>query len=183
MTIRDKLRTLQRNELLIAQASMKEGFSVAPEIVRAVVLTGSEFTPEQMQAVLGCRNSLRYFEKLIKNQKAARNLLNWDGAGALLMAASDSESMPPLDTDDGLCTLRFLQNGDVWKIVLSSPELYERLHSSNAGIQVLDHAGNVLLTGKLDEDAELEGDWPFSESPRVYFEATGHTIHVAPVMG
>lgn len=181
MSVYDNLYTRLRNEALLRQATRLEGFAIAPEIIRSVVLGGEEFTIEQTEAILDCRNSLRYFHKLVQGQYRAQKLLGWQGGQAMLQAAADGDSMPPLDTEDGLCTLRFLQQDGDWRMLLSSPDLYEKLEQAQARVQVLDHAGNILLVGQLDEDAELEGPWPFAGAPREYFEKVGHSIRVVPV--
>lgn len=45
-------------------------------------------------------------------------------------------------------------------------------------VQVLDHHGQVLLQGGLNEDNQLSGDWPLQAEPGPYLAALGASITV-----
>lgn len=177
-----------QNEALIQNATPRDGLAVPAERIRAVVMGGSEFSGDEALQLLDCRNSLRLFQRFLQQQQRARKRLGWGGSHALLRAAAgDDEAMPALDTEDGLCTLRFLQDAEGWRMVLSGGDLKARIDAgAEEGIkprlQVFDQDGHVLLEGELDDYAELEGRWPFSVPPRKYFETAGHAIHVVPVI-
>lgn len=186
MTFRDKLNVHQRNVALIREATQRDDFAVAPDTLRAVAFGVKKFTPDETRRLLDCKGSLKLFQKLLYQQKRAQQSLHWSGSHALLRAAAGGdEAMPPLDTEDGLCTLRFLEDADGWRMVLSGGDLAEKLaatESTPPRLQVFDQDGHVLLEGALDDYAELEGRWPFSVPPRKYFETAGHAIHVVPLI-
>lgn len=61
---------------------------------------------------------------------------------------------------------------------LNPEDDWARRWQDDIQVQVLDHQGQVLLQGGLNEDNQLSGDWPLQAEPAPYLAARGAAITV-----
>ena len=66
---------------------------------------------------------------------------------------------------------------------LNPDDEWARKWQDDIQVQVVDHQGQVLLQGRLNEDNELSGDWSLQADPAPYFAARGASITVRPAHG
>lgn len=63
---------------------------------------------------------------------------------------------------------------------LNPDDEWARKWQDDIQVQVVDHLGQVLLQGGLNEDNELSGNWPLEAEPGPYLAARGASITVRP---
>jgi hypothetical protein len=102
----------------------------------------------------------------------------------MLRAASTSEALESLVTDDGCWTLHFLPQQDGWQVILSlsaDAPFAARLLRERLLLRVIDGGGAIVLQGRLDADGECERAWPFVTAPGQHFQLYGAGFAVEPV--
>lgn len=107
---------------------------------------------------------------------------HWAGAhmreqGAMAIVTSDERWK--------LSVLPAVTSGVRARLVLQlNPEdPWVKLWADDIQVQVLDHHGQVLLQGRLDEDNQLSGEWPLQAEPAPYLAARGAGITVQQAPG
>jgi hypothetical protein len=156
------------------------------------VLDGSRtLTEDERQSVVNSPMTLRRFRSLaagweiakqIGNQPAAANDALWVASVCLLKAAYTDGDSSPLITEDGWWKLSIREMPDGWKLVLQLDRQAPfaslfALPDDEAAllptVAVSDGKGIRLLSGSLDEEGRLFGDWLRREEPRTSLLASG----------
>jgi hypothetical protein len=148
-------------------------------------------TPNERQALSSSPLTLRRFRQLSLERYAAAaqapqaaNDPVWSGSRGMLRAASTTEALEALVTDDGHWTLHFLPQDSGWQVILSlsaEAPFAARLLNDQPQLRVIDGGGAIVLQGRLDADGECERAWPFATAPAEHFQLYGAGFAVEPV--
>jgi hypothetical protein len=105
----------------------------------------------------------------------------WQGSSGMLRAADSGQDVFELATDDGFWRLHFVGLRDGRRVILQlmpDAPFAPRLLREAPLLRVLDGAGGEVLSGRLDQDGELEADWPFEDLPAAHFQRHGAAFTV-----
>jgi hypothetical protein len=158
-----------------------------PDSVLLAALDGSRaLTPNERSALAQSPLTLRRFRQLAMDHRTthkAANDASWSGSRGMLRAAAGSAALDVLSTDDGCWTLHFLQQGELWQVILAlaaDAPYAARLLREGPPLRVRDGTGAAILRGRLDADGECEAKWPFALAPAAHFQQHGATFVVEP---
>ncbi|WP_307729768.1 hypothetical protein [Duganella sp. sic0402] len=185
----DELDARLREQLLLSRAVPGDRLMLADATLLAALDGTRVLTPNERQALAASPLTLRRFRQLSLGRRAsvlspAANDPVWSGSSGMLRAASTSEALESLVTDDGCWTLHFLPQQDGWQVILSlsaDAPFAARLLREQLLLRVIDGGGAIVLQGRLDTDGECERAWPFASAPGEHFQLYGAGFAVEPV--
>lgn len=101
----------------------------------------------------------------------------WRASRGMLRAADSGAALAELVTDDGYWTLHFTGPHVILQLAPDAPFARQVL-AEQPLLRVVDGAGAVVLTGRLDSDGECESAWPFALAPGQHFQQAGAVFAV-----
>lgn len=101
----------------------------------------------------------------------------WRASHGMLRAADSGAALAELVTDDGYWTLHFTGPHVILQLAPDAPFARQVL-AEQPLLRVVDGAGAVVLTGRLDSDGECESAWPFVAAPGHHFQHAGAVFAV-----
>lgn len=187
----DNLDAQLRERLLLSPAVYGDRLMLADTTLLAALNGTRALTPNERQALSSSPLTLRRFRQLSLERYAAAaqapqaaNDPVWSGSRGMLRAASTTEALEALVTDDGHWTLHFLPQDSGWQVILSlsaEAPFAARLLNDQPQLRVIDGGGAIVLQGRLDADGECERAWPFATAPAEHFQLYGAGFAVEPV--
>ncbi len=142
-------------------------------------LINSPLTLKRLRHIIGQAKA-----KTLKSVNASNDDLWLGSEGFLRAAAGRGGEIPTLHSEDGMWTLMFLQGPSAIRMLLKldrDTPLARQIMDSKTEVAVKDGTGQVLMQGHVDEEGELEADWPFSNAaPYAHFQASGGRFQVQP---
>ncbi len=148
--------------------------------LRTAIAHEKPLTTAECEQLLDSPLTLRRFKMLDAEQR--NSVAGWHSSNGLLLAAESEQPLPSLSTVDGLWQLHFLLGrGDELRVTLKcvgDDSLLNSLVESERVIDALDCAGNLICSGVLDDEGELDARWTFEELPREYFQQVGGRFQV-----
>lgn len=187
----DNLDAQLRERLLLSPAVSGDRLMLADTTLLAALNGTRALTPNERQALSSSPLTLRRFRQLSLERYAAAaqapqaaNDPVWSGSRGMLRAASTTEALEALVTDDGHWTLHFLPQDSGWQVILSlsaEAPFAARLLNDQPQLRVIDGGGAIVLQGRLDADGECERAWPFATAPAEHFQLYGAGFAVEPV--
>ncbi|QJD92798.1 hypothetical protein HH213_23545 [Duganella dendranthematis] len=187
----DNLDAQLRERLLLSPAVSGDRLMLADTTLLAALNGTRALTPNERQALSSSPLTLRRFRQLSLERYAAAaqapqaaNDPVWSGSRGMLRAASTTEALEALVTDDGHWTLHFLPQDGGWQVILSlsaEAPFAARLLNDQPQLRVIDGGGAIVLQGRLDADGECERAWPFATAPAEHFQLYGAGFAVEPV--
>jgi hypothetical protein len=187
----DNLDAQLRERLLLSPAVSGDRLMLADATLLAALNGTRALTPNERQALSSSPLTLRRFRQLSLERYAAAaqapqaaNDPVWSGSRGMLRAASTTEALEALVTDDGHWTLHFLPQDSGWQVILSlsaEAPFAARLLNDQPQLRVIDGGGAIVLQGRLDADGECERAWPFATAPAEHFQLYGAGFAVEPV--
>jgi hypothetical protein len=187
----DNLDAQLRERLLLSPAVSGDRLMLADATLLAALNGTRALTPNERQALSSSPLTLRRFRQLSLERYAAAaqapqaaNDPVWSGSRGMLRAASTTEALEALVTDDGHWTLHFLPQDSGWQVILSlsaEAPFASRLLNDQPQLRVIDGGGAIVLQGRLDADGECERAWPFATAPAEHFQLYGAGFAVEPV--
>jgi hypothetical protein len=187
----DNLDAQLRERLLLSPAVYGDRLMLADTTLLAALNGTRALTPNERQALSSSPLTLRRFRQLSLERYAAAaqapqaaNDPVWSGSRGMLRAASTTEALEALVTDDGHWTLHFLPQDSGWQVILSlsaEAPFAARLLNDQPQLRVIDGGGAIVLQGRLDADGECESAWPFATAPAEHFQLYGAGFAVEPV--
>lgn len=152
------------------------------ETLLAAINKQSRLTTQQAKKLLNSPLSILRFRHLYQAQQVQQQA--WSGSKGLLLAAASEQDVSLLSTSDHLWNLHFLplQQGAVNMVLKcqAGDEWVDQLVDAEQIIEVRDNKGHLICEGELDDAGELEAKWPFTLSPRQYFQDIGEGFVVRP---
>jgi hypothetical protein len=187
----DNLDAQLRERLLLSRAVSGDRLMLADTTLLAALNGTRALTPNERQALSSSPLTLRRFRQLSLERYAAAaqapqaaNDPVWSGSRGMLRAASTTEALEALVTDDGHWALHFLPQDGGWQVILSlsaEAPFAARLLNDQPQLRVIDGGGAIVLQGRLDADGECERAWPFATAPAEHFQLYGAGFAVEPV--
>jgi hypothetical protein len=135
--------------------------------------------PAERAALQASPLTTRRLRTLALERRAAADA--WQGSAGMLRAADSAQALSELATDDGYWRLHFVASGESRRVILqlmADAPFAARLLREAVLLRVVDGAGAELLAGRLDQDGELEADWPFDDDPAAHFQRHGAAFGV-----
>ncbi len=157
---------------------------LSDEALQRLIEGELKLSPEEVRELMHSPATLRRLRVLNALHRARQKSSLWQGSEMLLLAAAGEEEEPLqyLDSVDGLFSLHFFydDSGEIQMLLKCDHGVIQQLAQSSRTLWVQDAEGTILLSGVPDEDGELAGPWPFSESPRAHFMTLGMAISIKP---
>lgn len=170
MTTNDRLERQLRAALLVAPVA-HDRLVLADAVLRAAIDGSLPLSAGEKAALAASPLTIRRFRHLVGERAGA-----WRLSGGMLRAA-DSGALTELVTDDGFWTLHFTDGRVILQLAAQAP-FARQLLTEQPMLRVVDGAGAVVLSGRLDSDGECESAWPFFLAPSQHFQLRGAAFAV-----
>lgn len=171
-----------RAQLVLAPRVEGDRLMLGDEVLRAALDGSRPLSAGERAALQGSPLTTRRLRVLALASRAEQAQA-WQGSAGMLRAADSGGALAHLSTDDGFWRLHFAAAASAWRVILQlmpDAPFSARLLRQGATVQVLDGAGQEVLAGCLDLDAECECAWPFEDDPAAHFQRHGAAFSVRP---
>lgn len=145
-------------------------------------------TRNEWNALLDSPLTLRRLNVLIQQRRGKRsshdtaeaaNDSEWIFSEGYLLAADSGEELTTLTDKDHWWTLVFLKGPGSIRVVIKLDADAPIAREKHVEVALLDGSGRELLKGQLDDEGEMEGDWPLPDvPPYAHFQSTGGVFRV-----
>jgi hypothetical protein len=166
----DRLERKLRAALLVAPIA-HDRLVLADAVLRAAIDGSIPLSAGEKAALAASPLTIRRFRHLVGERAVA-----WRASRGMLRAA-DSGAITALVTDDGYWTLHFTDGRVILQLAAQAPFARQVLVEQPM-LRVVDGAGAVVLSGRLDSDGECESAWPFADAPARHFQQCGAAFAV-----
>ena len=176
MTSNDLLERKLRAALLVAPVA-GDRLVLADAVLRAAIDGSVALSAGEKAALAASPLTIRRLRHLAGAQHADA----WRASGGMLRAADSGAALAELVTDDGYWTLHFTGAPGRWRVILqlaAQAPFARQLLAEQPMLRVIDGAGAVVLSGRLDSDGECESGWPFAGAPADHFQQRGAAFAV-----
>jgi hypothetical protein len=171
MTSNDKLERKLRAAILVAPIA-HDRLVLADAVLRAAIDGSIPLSAGEKAALAASPLTIRRFRHLASERAGA-----WRLSGGMLRAADSGAQLTELVTDDGFWTLHFTDDRVILQLAAQAP-FARQLLTQQPLLRVVDGAGAVVLSGRLDSDGECESAWPFASAPAQHFQQCGAAFAV-----
>ncbi len=171
MTPNDALERKLRAALLVAPIE-HDRLVLADAVLRAAIDGSIPLSAGEKAALVASPLTIRRFRHLINESAGA-----WRTSRGMLRAADSGAALTELVTDDGFWTLHFTAGRVILQLAAQAP-FARQLLAEQPLLRVVDGAGAVVLSGRLDSDGECESAWPFILAPAQHFQQCGAAFAV-----
>lgn len=176
MTGTEKLDRTLRAALLTAPKAM-DRLMLADAVLIAALDGSIPLSANERAALAASPLTLRRFRHLAD----ARRNATWSTSAGMLRAADGGAALAELVTDDGFWTLHFTSADTACRVILQlapAAPFARQVLTEQPMLRVVDGAGAVVLSGRLDSDGECESAWPFADAPAQHFQQAGAAFAV-----
>ncbi|WP_332876353.1 hypothetical protein [Massilia sp. S19_KUP03_FR1] len=170
MTPNDPFERKLRAALLVAPVA-NDRLVLADAVLRAAIDGSLPLSAAEKAALAASPLTIRRLRQLVGERSGA-----WRASRGMLRAADSGAALDELVTDDGFWTLHFIKAPDACRVILqlaAAAPFARQLLAAQPMLRVLDGAGGVVLSGRLDADGECESAWPFVRAPADHFQHCG----------
>ena len=171
MTTNDRLERKLRAALLVAPIA-GDRLVLADAALRAAIDGSMPLSAGEKAALAASPLTIRRFRHLVGERAGA-----WRASRGMLRAADSGALLTELVTDDGFWTLHFTAGRVILQLAAQAP-FARHLLTTQPMLRVIDGAGAVVLSGRLDSDGECESAWPFASTPARHFQQHGAAFAV-----
>jgi hypothetical protein len=175
MTPNQLLERKLRAALLVAPVA-NDRLVLADAVLRAAIDGSTALSAGEKAALAASPLTIRRLRQLVAERASA-----WRASRGMLRAADSGAALAELVTDDGFWTLHFTGAPGACRVILQlAPQapFARQLLIEQPMLRVVDGAGAVLLSGRLDRDGECESAWPFASAPAEHFQQRGAAFAV-----
>jgi len=177
MTPNDRLERQLRAALLLAPVA-NDRLVLADAVLGAAIDGSVALSAAEKAALAASPLTIRRFRQLVAERSA------WRASAGMLRAADSGAALTELVTDDGCWRLHFTGAPGAWHVILqlaASAPFAQQLLAGQPLLRVVDGAGALVLSGRLDRDGECESAWPFASAPAQHFQRCGAAFAVEAV--
>lgn len=161
---------------LLSREVAEDHLVVDDTVLQAVVRGEQRLSDAERQAIVHSPRTLHRLRWLDHQARAraAQATASYHSELWLRAAAGEQDGFT-IDTDDGRYSLHFLAGRDGNYLMVASCDSAHAKAMRERGevLRVCDNQGHELLRGCPDEQGELRGSWPLSDSPRAYLSREG----------
>jgi hypothetical protein len=173
-------RKLQER-LLLGRRVEGDRLLLADAVLLAALDGSRPLTANERAALEASPLTARRLRSLALERRAGRATAPWQRSTGMLRAAAGGGALAELATDDGCFRLHFVDAAGGWRVILqlaADAPPAARMLRDRPLLRVLDGAGAVVLSGRLDADGECEAAWPFADHPFEHFQHAGAAFSV-----